>query len=626
MKTTKKLFLTALALAAFTAGAWAQTAAPTTPVHKKHKAAPAVPAQPAATAADVQALRDALAAQQQQIQQLTQQLQQNQQTWQQAQAATEAANRAAAAQAEANQQQQAAVGQLKGDVADLKTNVTNTALTLQETQKNVTTALESPAAVHYKGVTLTPGGFLDATFTRRSRGLGEDAATPFNNLTMPGASQNTMSEFFGSGRQSRISLLTEGKLKNVKLAGYMEADFNSAGVTSNSNSTNSYTLRQRQAYGQAAFDSGWTFTGGQQWSLLTETAKGLDNRSEAVPTTIDTSYNVGFTYARQYGLRLVKNFNNKVWFGVSMENSQATVSTHSNASNYLIGETGGGKSYGSAISNCTYSSTTNITTCTPIATYSFNPSPDIVAKMAFEPGFGHYEIFGLFSRFRDRTFPCVEGFATAACGSLAAASSAMATDVSRNGGGIGANARWTFDNKHIVFGLHGMGGSGIGRYGTTGLADAAVYANGSLHLIRSFQGLATLEWHGPKLDIYTNAGVEYAARTVDFDPFSNKLVGYGAPTFSNSGCYTETLPNSGGFLPGSLGSCTADTRATIEGTAGFWYRLYNGPKGRFQYGMQFSYATRQTWSGVGPGGAGLPGESPEGLDAMVFTSFRYYLP
>ena len=637
MKRTKQLFLTALTLAALSAGAWAQTSASTTPApKKKHKPVAAAPAAPAVTAADVQALKDALAAQQQQIQQLTQQLQQNQQSWQQAQAAaSDAANKAAAAQAQASQQQQTVV-ELKGDVTDLKTNVNNTALSLQETQKTVNTAIESPAALHYKGVTITPGGYAAAEFIRRSRGLAEDVATPLNSLTLPGASQNSLSEFFGTGRTSRMSALVEGQLKNAKLSGYVEADFLSAGVTSTNNSTNSYTLRQRQAFGQAAFNSGWTFTGGQQWSLVTENGHGLDNRSEAVPLTIDTAYNAGMTYARQYGLRLTKNLDNKVWFGISVENSQATVTTHSNASNFLVGEAGSGKAYNNAITTCATTTSTSATgvvsattTCTPAASYSFNPSPDIIAKLAFEPGFGHYEVFGLFSRFRDRVYPCEDIATTALCGgsTVAGPNALGANDISRNGGGIGANARWTVDNKHIVFGLHGFGGSGIGRYGTSGLPDASVYANGSLHLVRTFQGLGTLEWHGKKLDIYSNAGVEYAARTADYDPFLKKEIGYGAPLFSNTGCYTETDPATAtGFNPGSLGSCTGDTRADIEGTLGFWYRFYNGPKGRFQYGMQFSYATRQTWSGVGPSGAGNPGVTPEGLDGMVFTSFRYYLP
>jgi len=33
----------------------------------------------------------------------------------------------------------------------------------------------------------------------------------------------------------------------------------------------------------------------------------------------------------------------------------------------------------------------------------------------------------------------------------------------------------------------------------------------------------------------------------------------------------------------------------MEGTIGYWYRLYTGPKGRFQYGIQYSYVARDTW-------------------------------
>lgn len=74
MKLNQNVFFTTLALAALTAGAWAQTetasnAAPANP------AAVAAPAQPPVTAADIQELKDALAAQQRQIQALQAQLQ-----------------------------------------------------------------------------------------------------------------------------------------------------------------------------------------------------------------------------------------------------------------------------------------------------------------------------------------------------------------------------------------------------------------------------------------------------------------------------------------------------------------------------------------------------------------------
>ena len=98
-------------------------------------------------------------------------------------------------------------------------------------------------------------------------------------------------------------MLAEGKLDNVKIGGYYETDFLSAGTTSNNNQSNSYTLRQRQFWGQAAFTNGFTVTGGQQWSLLTETTNGMDNRTETLPMTIDAQYHVGFSWARQYGFR-----------------------------------------------------------------------------------------------------------------------------------------------------------------------------------------------------------------------------------------------------------------------------------------------------------------------------------
>ncbi len=606
--------------------------AQTSPAPKPKKAKPA-----AVTAADVQALKDALASQQaalaqqqQQIQELRNALQRKDQAVQQVQSvATDAAGKADAAQAQATQQQQT-VGQLKSDVSDLKTNLLNTTVTLQETQKSIS---DSPAAIHYKGITITPGGFLAAEFVRRSRALGADINTPFNSLTMPGASQSSVSEFFGSGRQSRLSLLATGQLTNVKLSGYYEADFLSAAVTSTATESNSYSLRQRQAWGQAAFNNGWTVTGGQMWSLVTETKHGVDNRTEATPMTIDPQYNVGFSWARQYGLRLSKNFNDKVWAAVSMENSQASLSTHSNADNFLLGSAGNGSGlYNSAVTTCSTTSS-DVTTCTPAATYSFNPSPDIVAKLVFEPGFGHYEIFGVYSRFRDRVFPCEEAFATTGCGSLGAASAVQAFNSSKNGGGVGANARWSFDNKHLDFGLHFLGGSGIGRYGSGTLADTSIHANGTLDLIKSYQGLGTLEWHGPKIDVYMNAGVEYAGRAWDYDPIANKYVGYGSPHFSNSTCYTETPPIvNNGFIPGSLGStCTADTRVLVEGTFGIWFKPYDGSRekvnrGKIQWGPQFSYVDRNTWSGVGPFGSSVPGVTPHGLDGMIFTSFRYYLP
>jgi hypothetical protein len=574
-------------------------------------------------------MKQAIDAQQKQIQQLMQQVQSRDAAIQQLQqqvgsaqsAAGAAAQKADTAASEAAAQQQD-VAAVKTDVTDLKQNATNAALSLQETQKNIQSSLESPLAIHYKGITITPGGFVAAETVWRSHALGADVNTPFNSITFDGAAQSHMAEFYGSGRQSRLSMLAEGKLSSAKVAGYYESDFLSAGVTSNNNQSNSYTLRTRQAWAQAGLNSGWTFTGGQMWSLVTETKKGVDNRTEALPMTIDAQYTAGFSWARQFGFRVSKDINDKIWLAASVENSQETLGGHGTVTNFLLGQQGA--------SGGLYNATAN---------YSFNPTPDFVFKAAFQPGWGHYEIFGVVTDFRDRLYPQ---------GAAAKPSALGAYNNSAAGGGIGANMRGTIHKNYDV-GLHFLGGNGIGRYGTTGLVDAIARPDGVLVPMRNYQALGTFEWHSPRLDVYTNVGGEYEARDW-FLNSSGKGVGYGSPLFNNSGCGTETppaattitvatpptptSPNGGtatvpvvgsvgtpltnGFNPGGLSNCNGDTRNIIEGTIGFWYRFYNGPKGRVQWGPQYSYVVRNTWRGVGG--------TPSGTENMFFTSFRYYLP
>ena len=613
----------ALAFGAVTAPV-AQNTATGTSTKKKAVAKTAAPS----VSTQLNEMKLAIDSQQRQIQQLTQQVQSRDAVIQQLQqqvgqvqtAASQAAQQAATAASQSAQQQQD-VAAVRTDVTDLKQNATNAALSLQETQKNIQSSMESPLAIHYKGVTITPGGFLAAETVWRSHALASDVNTPFNSVPFDGAAQSHMSEFFGSGRQSRLSTLVEGKLNSAKLSGYYESDFLSSAITSNNNQSNSYSLRVRQAWAQAALNNGWSFTGGQMWSLMTETKKGVDNRTEALPMTIDAAYTAGFTWARQYGFRVSKDLNNKVWLAFSVEDSQATLGGHGGTTNFLLGAQG--------TSGGVYNPTTN---------YSYNATPDFVFKTVFEPGWGHFELFGLVTDFRDRVYP------------LGAATKPSATGAFNNSaaaGGIGANMRGTIA-KHFDVGLHFLGGNGIGRYGASGLTDAIARPDGVLVPLRNYQTLGTLEWHSPRLDVYTNVGGEYESR--DWFLSSGKGIGYGSPLFNNSGCGTETSPAATsttvvtpppkgstttgtasipvpgavgtpittGFNPGGLSNCNGDTRNIIEGTVGFWYRFYSGPKGRLQWGPQYSYIVRNTWRGVGG--------TPSGTENMFFTSFRYYLP
>ena len=476
-----------------------------------------------------------------------------------------------------------------GKSVGLVSNAASTSGTSRTEPQQGKESAESPIAIRFKGITLTPGGFMAAESVWRQRALSADVNTPFNSIPFASSSQSKISEFNASGRQSRISMLAEGKLSSAKLSGYYEADFLSAGTTSNNNQSNSYTFRQRQFWGQAGLDGGWTFTGGQMWSLVTETRKGVQNRTEAAPLTIDAQYTAGFSWARQFGFRVSKNFGDKVWLALSVEGPQTTFAGHGFPNNFLIAAPGNGGGLFNATAN-----------------YSFNAAPDFIFKAAFEPGLGHYEIFGVVSVFRSRVFPN-------------APSTTGAFNDRRAGGGIGANARVPLFNKKLDVGVHFLGGDGINRYGTTGLPDATVRPDGTLALIRGGQALGTLEWHAtPMLDIYLNGGGEYAARTAYLNAVGTAGVGYGSPLFNNSGCVTEVLPTNQNTPGPQPGTCTGDTRDIIEGTFGFWYRFYKGDKGTLQWGPQYSYVVRNTWSGTGG--------APHGVENMIFASFRYYLP
>ncbi|MGH9588596.1 MAG: hypothetical protein ACRD3F_16755 [Acidobacteriaceae bacterium] len=460
---------------------------------------------------------------------------------------------------------------------------------LQTQQVKLTTEIEHPDAIHYKGVTLSPqGSFIEAATVYRSAATGGGINTPFTGIPLENSDQAQMSEFFGSGRQSRLALKATGKLANMKLTGYYEMDWLGTGITSNNNQSNSYVMRQRQIWAQAALRDGWSFTGGQMWSLATETTQGLENGTEVLPGTIDPQYTAGFVWARQYGFRVTKDFGNKFWIGASAENAQ-TLPGGSNPANQTLGQSGAGGGL--------YNSTAN---------YSYNLAPDMIAKIAWEPGWGHYELFGIARFFRNRVYP------------NAPSSSAGAYNDTTVGGGIGGGFRVPLAAKHIILGLKGLYGDGTGRYGDSTIGDITFKPDGQISPLHTFSALGTLEFNPNKrLNIYTNYGGDYVGRDIHGN------AGYGLYTANMSGCKTEAVPN-GSYNPGSTGTCAGNNKDVQEGTVGYWFNFYSGSKGKLRQGIQYSRFTRNLWSGTGT--ATNPGGGAQGTDNIFETSFRYYLP
>jgi hypothetical protein len=572
------------------------------------------------TARQIRELREQMTAQQSQIDALKQQVADKEAKLATASQDAQAANAsAAAATAQAQsvsssvQANTEAVTSLSTTVSDLKASNAGIAQTISDTKKDLTDKIESPTTIHYKGVTITPVVFFALESVYRQRSLNADINTPFNATPFPGAAQGHTSEYNVSGRPTRLGGLFEGNAGSLKLSGYFETDFQSAGVTSNNNQSNSYTLRQRQAWGQAATASGFAVTGGQMWSLVTETKKSTDNRTENTPMVIDHQYNVGFSWARQGAVRFQQRFTNGLTLAASLEGAQIIYAATNANPNFFIGNNGAGGGLFNATAN-----------------YSNNVAPDVIVKATFDPKVGgHYEVGGLARFFRDRYYPGQTNATPTAAGGV---------NDTKTGGGVFANAR--FPVTHFVdFGLHGLAGTGVGRYGTTTLPDVTVHPNGTLAPIKAYQGLFSAEVHpNKKLDLWGYAGGEYAQRTVYLNTIAGsasfgKLVGYAPPTGSNAGCNTETLPTSSGngfagaapYDPGTPANCLGATRVIMEGTAGFTYRVYTNAKyGRLQYQLQYSYLTRSGWTGAGATAGSVA--APKATNNMVFTSMRYYLP
>ena len=455
----------------------------------------------------------------------------------------------------------------------------------------VVRAQDTTASIHYKGVTLTPVGFAAAEGVWRQKNEETDIGSSFNGIPFSGTSAAGTSELRLSGRQSRIGMLAQGSDGDMKFSGFWEADFLSAGVSSNSNESNSYTLRVRQFWAQAQSASGWTVDGGQMWSFLTTDKTGLLPRSEEIPLTIDAQYAAGFDWARQFGFRVAKKLGDMASAGISLEEPQATFTGSNLPGDFLVGAAGTGQL-----------NTTN---------YSADVAPDVIAKIAFDPaGMGHWELKAVGSWYRDR---------------IVDPASATVANTSHNsttmGGGVGFGIYMPVKSggtDMVDLGLSGLWGQGIGRYGTSMLSDVTVKQDSSLSPIQAAQTLLSIETHPmSNLDVYGYAGAEYAGRDTYVNA-AGKGVGCGSPLNSNAGCGSEAAPTND-FTPATSGTCTGQTRAIYQGNLGFWYRFYKGAGGTLQWGMQYSYTSRNTWTDAA-------GNQPQAIENMLLSSFRYVLP
>jgi hypothetical protein len=290
-------------------------------------------------------------------------------------------------------------------------------------------------------------------------------------------------------------------------------------------------------------------------------------------------------YVRQTAYRVTKNFENRFWLAFEVANPETNQPNASYVPPDLFGfnnSANAGSPSGSTL-NYLAGSTNG---------FSTNLAPDLIAKVAFEPGWGHYEIKALGRFFRDR----INGNTNIAYG-----------------GGVGAAAILPLLTKKVDFLLQGLAGSGIGRYGAANGSDITLRPDGWIVPLHALHTLAGFEFHPqPKLDVYLYGGNEFYGRAAYLNPTNPALpAGYGSPLVTNAYCDVEVVPSGGP-------ACGAQNKDIYDSTAGFWYRFLKGPFGTLQYGLQYEYLHRASWSGIGG--------APVGIDNVAFSSIRYYVP
>jgi hypothetical protein len=441
--------------------------------------------------------------------------------------------------------------------------------------------------------TVTLGGFSAFETVYRSRNEAADIGSSFSGIPFPSTSTAHTSELRFTARQSRLSVLAQGNAdSDTHLAFYGEFDFMAGPGSANSNESNSYSPRIRHMYGTVDWDAeGIEILAGQNWSLLTLNSHGITPRNEVPPATIEAQYAVGFNWARQAQLRIVKNWDHQIWLAVSLENPQTTFAGGPGATTAtgitVVDSITGGSEFDKAAT-----------------TLSLNHVPDLIGKAAWEPMIGnsqplHIEAFGIYRSFYDR----IQVGATNTQGLAVGNSNANVS-----GGGVGGSIAYSVIPKTLDLQATAMTGTGIGRYGSGQLPDVTIRPNGQLAPIQETTFLLGATWHvTPMLDLYTYAGQE-AEQPKFFNITSGATtthLGVGNPAVVNTGCATE------------LGTCSVNFQSENQINGGFWWRAYQGKFGSFRFGMQYSYTKLQSF-------AGSTGVHAPTDDSMVFTSVRYY--
>ena len=317
---------------------------------------------------------------------------------------------------------------------------------------------------------------------------------------------------------------------------------------------------------------------------------------------------VGYTYKRQPGLRITKDFNKQFWISFAAEAGSVVYALPgtgatpagltTTAGPSILGTTGiiGGGTpllYAAGAGGGLFNSAN---------AYSFNRMPDLITKAAYDTSIMdhklHVEGFGMLRDITDRVY---WGNHSVWAGS--------------GGGGfiLSVIPKWLDAQGNTLI------GSGIGQYGPSQLNDAAYGITGGV--LPTYERIfnAGLVAHAtPATDVYVFAGGEFQSKSAQVGVIGSTLYvgGLGNPLYNNAGCNIET-PVFPASVPTSFYSvCSGQIKAMREITSGFWHTIYAGDFGKLKAGVQYAHYVKDAFQGFGP--------TPKSTEDQIYTSLRYY--
>lgn len=430
---------------------------------------------------------------------------------------------------------------------------------------------QSPLFFKIGGAEFTPLGFMDFTSVYRSTDVGSGIGTSFGSIPFNGASPaGQLSELRFSAQNSRIGLKVDANPGDFKVRGYLEADFLGNAAANVQIGSHSNTLRMR-LYWVDVRRGKWEVLAGQSWSMMTPNRVGISPMPGDIffSQDMDTNYQVGLTWLRTPGVRLVLHANDHVTWGFALEDPEQF--------------TGGLVTFPAGF-NTTQVDDAGGNSKTP------NKAPDVESKLAFDthPNGGgrnfHVEIAGIYRAFR---------LNTPGLGNLTK---------SGGGGSINANLE-LFKNFHLI--ANTFWSDGGGRYIFQLGPDFTVNVNGAGNFVPSplhaGSGIGGFEYTMKKSLLYAYYGGVYFGR--DFQEVTSGP----PPTFTGYG------------YPGSNSS---QNRTIQEATIGVNQTLWSDKKyGDLKLLTQISYLSRNPWSTIG-----TPGNAASAHLGMGFVNLRYDLP